>query len=89
LYRVLSLFVHSGAHSLVSFYSHLTMMGHSSPSFLHLVAREVVGNATANTDGEDGKPTCGGGGVGSEIDFNMGLHIGALFIILTTSACGI
>jgi hypothetical protein len=65
------------------------MMGHSSPSFLHLVARQVVGNATANTDGGGGKPTCGGGGVGSEVDFNMGLHIGALFIILTTSAFGI
>jgi hypothetical protein len=65
------------------------MMVQTSPSFLHLVARQVVGNATANTDEDDGKPTCGGGGVGSEVGFNIGLHIGALFIILATSAFGI
>jgi hypothetical protein len=57
---------------------------------LHLIARQVVNNATttANTPSTSAKPTCGGGGLEPHAQFNMGLHIGALFIILTTSTFG-
>lgn len=61
----------------------------SSP-LLNLVVRQVLDNATTTTSGTDvsAKPTCGGGGLDPNAQFNIGLHIGALFIILTTSTFG-
>src|SRR5208282_4762045 len=57
---------------------------------LYLVARQVVDNATttANTPSTSAKPACGGGGLDPHAQFNIGLHIGALFIILITSTFG-
>jgi hypothetical protein len=61
-----------------------------SSSLLNLVARQVLDNGTKTTDFPDvsAKPTCGGGGLDQSAQFNIGLHIGALFIILTTSTLG-
>lgn len=55
---------------------------------LYLVARQVLDNATANAAAATSKPVCGGGGLSASAEYNMGLHIGALFIILVTSTCG-
>jgi hypothetical protein len=63
-------------------------MARSSPSLLHLVARQVFANATANATEADAKPACGGGGLDQDATYNMGLHIGALFVILVTSTLG-
>lgn len=60
-------------------------------SLLNLVARQVVDNATTTaTTAPDvsTKPTCGGGGLDPDAQFNIGLHVGALFIILGTSTFG-
>jgi len=60
-----------------------------TPSFLHLAARQILGNATAASPTDvSAKPTCGGGGLDPTLGFDMSLHIGALFIILVTSAFG-
>lgn len=63
-------------------------MRHAGSPLLYLVARQVLDNQTANNVPADAKPQCGGGGLDPSLEYNMGLHIGALFIILLTSTCG-
>jgi hypothetical protein len=65
-------------------------MRHSSSPLLHLFVRQVVDNSTGSdpTAASDAKPLCGGGGLNSGDDYNMALHIAALFIILLTSTFG-
>jgi hypothetical protein len=61
-------------------------------SLFGLAVRQVLNNDTSsadNTTSADTKPQCGGGGLDTSVEFNMGLHVGALFIILVTSAFGI
>ena len=61
-----------------------------SSSPLYLVARQVIGNSTGNDPTTtDAKPACGGGGLDTSARFNMGLHLAALFVILSTSTFGI
>jgi hypothetical protein len=60
-------------------------MRQTTNSLFHLIARQAVNSTAAPADA---KPQCGGGGLASDAAFNMGLHIGALFIILFTSAVG-
>lgn len=55
---------------------------------LYLVARQVLDNQTADNAPAAEKPQCGGGGLDTSLEYNLGLHIGALFIILLTSTCG-
>ena len=55
---------------------------------LYLVARQVLDNATADAAAANSKPVCGGGALDASLEYNMGLHIGALFIILLTSTAG-
>jgi len=66
-------------------------MRHQATSpLLHLFIRQVVDNSTGSTppDTSDAKPLCGGGGLNSADEYNLGLHIGALFVILATSTFG-
>jgi len=55
-----------------------------------VVARQVFENATSTGTSATAfaKPTCGGGGLDPDAEFNMPLHIGALFVILLTSTTG-
>jgi len=43
---------------------------------------------TASSSPVSAKPTCGGGLLDPSVQFNVGLHVGALFIILATSTFG-
>jgi hypothetical protein len=65
-------------------------MRHSSSPLLHLFVRQVVDNSTGSDPNaaSNAKPFCGGGGLNSADEYNMGLHIAALFIILLTSTFG-
>jgi hypothetical protein len=76
-----------GTHSL-GYYLFSNVMKQSSSSLFHLAVRQVVGNATSGGGSTGSKPTCGGGGLDPDVGFNLGLHIAALFVILTTSAFG-
>lgn len=54
-----------------------------------LVARQALDNATStDTPTATSRPVCGGGGLDPNAQFNIGLHIGALFIIFATSTLG-
>ena len=54
-----------------------------------LVARQVLDNATSSDiPTATARPVCGGGELDPNAQFNIGLHIGALFIIFTTSTVG-
>jgi len=54
-----------------------------------LVARQVLDNATSSDiPTATTRPVCGGGGLDPNAQFNIGLHIGALFIIFTSSTLG-
>ena len=64
------------------------MPSSGSPLF-DLVARQVLDNTTFTMPQNTSKPACGKGGLDPNAPFSMGLHIGALFIILTTSTFGI
>ena len=63
------------------------MMSSLAPLF-GLAVRQVFNNDTSDTQTADAKPQCGGGGLNPDVEFNMGLHVGALFIILVTSTFG-
>lgn len=58
-------------------------------SIVGLAVRQVLANDTSDTSDANAKPQCGGGNLDPNADFNMGLHIGALFIIFATSTFGI
>ena len=60
----------------------------SPPIHINQFAKQALDNATATTMNVSAKPTCGGGGLHPDDQFNIGLHIGALFIILATSTFG-
>ena len=65
-------------------------MSHIASSPVLLVARQVLENVTSSdAPTATSRPVCGGGGLDPNASFNLGLHIGALFIILTTSTVGI
>jgi hypothetical protein len=59
-------------------------------SIVGLAVRQVLtpDNSTDATPSASAKPQCGGGGLSAYDPFNMGLHIGALFVILATSTFG-
>jgi hypothetical protein len=63
-------------------------MRQAASPLVYLVARQVLDNATTDGAAADAKPVCGGGGLDTSQEYNMGLHIGALFVILLTSTCG-
>lgn len=60
----------------------------SPPIHINQFAKQALDNATATTMNVSAKPTCGGGGLHPDFQFNIGLHVIALFVILTTSTLG-